>query len=87
MVNENMNKPSVFFMVKDLYQQVEELGLRSKIPAQTKLTLDGEGLGLRWLTGTQDEQTKKKKSCLVKAKTKVVKHTIRPIIQHMKEFK
>ncbi len=74
--DDNMSKPSAFFVVEDLYQQVEELALRSKIPAQTKLTLDGEGLGLRWLTGTQDEPTKKK-SCVVKAKAKVVKHTLR----------
>jgi hypothetical protein len=82
MDDENMNKPSAFFLFKDLYQQVKELGLRSKIPAhQTKLTMDGEGLGLRWSTGTQDEPTEKKKSCVVKAKAKVVKHTLRPIIE------
>jgi hypothetical protein len=52
-----MSKPSAFFVVKDLYQQVKELGLHSKIPAQTKLTLDGEGLGLQWSTGMQDEPT------------------------------
>jgi hypothetical protein len=84
--DDNMSKPSAFFVVEDLYQQVEELGLRSKIPAQTKLTLDGEGLGLRWSTGTQDEPTKKK-SCVVKAKAKVVKHTLGPIFEHRKEFK
>jgi hypothetical protein len=67
--DDNMSKPSAFFLVKDLYQQVKELGLRSKIPAQTQLTLDGEGLGLRWSTGMQDEPTKKK-SCVVKAKQK-----------------
>jgi hypothetical protein len=61
MDDENMSKPGVFFVVKDLYQQVEELGLCSKIPAQTKLTLDGEGLGLRWSTRMQDEPTKEKK--------------------------
>ncbi len=84
--DDNMSKPSAFFVVEDLYQQVEELGLHSKIPAQTKLTLDGEGLGLRWSTGTQDEPTKKK-SCVVKAKAKVVKHTLGPIFEHRKEFK
>jgi hypothetical protein len=73
--------------VKDLYQQVEELGLRSKIPALTKLTLDREWLGFRWSTGAQDDPTKKKKSCLVNAKAKVVKHTIRTIVQHLKKKK
>ena len=72
MDDKNMSKSSAFFEVKDAYQQVEELGLRSKIPVQTKLTLDGEGLGLRWSIGTQDKPTTKKKSCLVKAKAKVV---------------
>ena len=72
--------------MKDFCQQVEALGLHGKIPAQTKLTLDGEGLGLHWLAGMQDKLTKKKKSCSVKAKAKVkvVKHTVGLIVQHMK---
>jgi hypothetical protein len=33
------------------------------------------------------EPMKKKKSCLIKSKTKVVKHTIRSIVQHMQDIK
>jgi hypothetical protein len=82
MDDKTMSKPSDSFIV-DLNQHLEsESSFCGKISAQTKLTLDEQGLGLRWSTGTQDEMpTKKpKKSCLVKAKAKVeVKHTLATI--------
>jgi hypothetical protein len=40
MDNDNLGKPSSTFLVKDLYKQAEKLGLRSKILAQRKLTLN-----------------------------------------------
>jgi hypothetical protein len=46
-----------------LYEQAEKLGLCTRAPAQRKLTLTDQGLGLRLSTGTQleDEPMKKKK--------------------------
>jgi hypothetical protein len=87
--NKPSSSPSTPFVMKDLYkQQAEDLGLRNKVPAQTKLTLNEQGLGLRLSTGTQldEDETpkKKKKSCFVvksKARTKA-KHTIASIMQH-----
>ena len=74
MDDDNGGKPSDFFEIKDLYKQAEELGLRMKAPAQRKLTLDQQGLGLRLSTGTQDTTTKTK-SRIMKSTPKVVKHT------------
>jgi hypothetical protein len=86
-----IKKPSAPFVLKDLYKQAEELGLRQKVPAQTKLTLDKQGLGLRLSTGTQLEEPTKmkmKKSCFPKSKTRKAKHTIESIMQHnMHDFK
>jgi hypothetical protein len=83
------NEPSAFFTVKEWYGQTEaEWGLRKKLPSQTKLTFDEKGLGLRMSTGTQDEPVKKKKSCIVKSKPRVTKHTVLgSIANHMKEIK
>jgi hypothetical protein len=77
--NETVSKPSAHFLMKDLYKQAEDLDGSQKVPAQTKITLDEQGLGLRLPTGKQHKEeppTKKKKSCLVKAKAKRAKHTI-----------
>jgi uncharacterized protein YmfQ (DUF2313 family) len=41
--NNTVSKPSAPFFMKDLYRQAQELGLRQKVPAQTKLTLDKQG--------------------------------------------
>ena len=89
MANDNTsNEPSGFFTVKEWYgQSEEEWGLRKKLPSQTKLTLDQHGLGLRMSTGTQDETVKKQKSCIVKSKRAVTKHTVGSIAKHMKELK
>jgi hypothetical protein len=79
MTDETMSEPSDSFVI-DLDQHLEsESSFHAKISAQTKLTLDEEGLGLRWSTGTQEEMPMKKpkKSCLAKAKAKAgVKHTL-----------
>jgi hypothetical protein len=87
--NETVSKPSAPFLMKDLYKQAGDFGGNQKVPAQTKITLDERGLGLRLSTGTQDEEespTKKKKSCMVKAKAKRTKHTIGTIMQQRNEF-
>ena len=89
MDDDSVSKPSAFFKIKDLYQQAEELGLRTKIPAQRKIVLNEQGLGLRLSTGTQleDERPKKRKSCCPKSKTKVYKQTFGTLLQHMQEIK
>jgi hypothetical protein len=69
-----------------LYEQVEELALRSQIIVQRKLTLNKQGLGLHLSTGIQ-EPMKNIKSCSVKLTLKVVKHTVGSLMQHMQEFK
>lgn len=81
-----MSKPSAFFQIKDLYQQAEDLGLRTKVPAQRKLTSTNQGLGLRLSTGTQ-EPTKKLKKSVVKSSPTVVKHTFASLRKHMQEIK
>jgi hypothetical protein len=55
MDDDSVSKPSAFFEIKDLYEQAEELGLRTRVHAQRKLTLTNQGLGLRLSTGTQLE--------------------------------
>jgi hypothetical protein len=91
MDDDSVSKPSAFFELKELYEQAEELGLRTRAPAQRKLTLTDQGLGLRLSTGTQleDEPTKKKKkkSCYPISKAKVVKHGFGSLKQHMHELK
>jgi hypothetical protein len=89
MANDNVsNEPSAFFTVKEWYGQTEaEWGLQKKLPCQMKLTLDKKGLGLRMSTGTQDKPVKKQKSCIIKSKPRVVKHTVGSIANHMQEFK
>jgi hypothetical protein len=47
--------------MKDLYKQAENLGWSQKVPAQTKITSDKQGLGLCLLTGTQEEEPTKQK--------------------------
>jgi hypothetical protein len=88
--NETVSKPSSPFLMKDLYKQAEDLGRSQNFLAQTKITLDERGLGLRLLTDTQDKEeppTKKTKSCLVKSRAKRAKHTIGLIMQQRNEFK
>jgi hypothetical protein len=80
------SKPSAFFQVKDLYQQAEDLGLRTKVPAQRKLTLTDQGLGLRLSTGTQ-EPAKKPKERVVKSSPPVVKHTFASLRKHIQDIK
>jgi hypothetical protein len=91
MDDDSVSKPSAFFEIKDLYEQAEELGLRTRVHAQRKLTLTNQGLGLRLSTGTQleDEPSKKrtKKSCYPISKAKVVKHAFGSLMQHMHELK
>jgi hypothetical protein len=86
MDDDNVSKPSAFFQIKDLYQQAEDLGLRTKVPAQRKLTSTNQGLGLRLSTGTQ-EPTKKLKKSVVKSSPTVVKHTFASLRKHMQEIK
>jgi hypothetical protein len=86
MDDNDVNKPSAFFEIQDLYEQAEELGLRRRVPAQRKLDLSERGLGLRLSTGTQ-EPVKKTKSRGVKSSPKVVKHTIASLRKHVQEFK
>ncbi len=92
MDDDSVSKPSAFFEIQDLYEQAEELGLRTRVHAQRKLTLTNQGLGLRLSTGTQleDEPSKKKtkKSCDPISKAKVVKHTFgSSVVQHMQKLK
>ena len=91
MDDDSVSKPSAFFEIQDLYEQAEELGLRTRVHAQRKLTLTNQGLGLRLSTGTQleDEPSKKKtkKSCDPISKAKAVKHAFGSLMQHMHELK
>jgi hypothetical protein len=85
-----LSKPGAPFVLKYLYKQAAELGVRRKVPAQTKLTLDEQGLGLRLSTGTQLEepkQTKKKKSSFVKSKATKMKHNFGSTMQNMQDIK
>jgi hypothetical protein len=91
-INKNMDdndvsKPSAVFVIKDLFKQAEDLGLRHTVPSQTKLTLNDQGLGLRFSTGTQDEPKTKKTTSPVKSKARKVKHTIGSIMQHWRDLK
>jgi hypothetical protein len=86
MDDDNVSKPSAFFEIKDLYQEAEDLGLRTKVPAQRKLSLTSKGLGLRLSTGTQ-EPTKKSKKSVVKSRPTEVKHTFASLRKHMQEIK
>jgi hypothetical protein len=89
MDDKTVSKPSAPFVLKDLYKQAEDFGLCKKVPRQTKLALDKQGLVLCLSTGTQDEkQVKKKKSCFVRLKAQKAKHTNGSIMQkHMHDFK
>jgi hypothetical protein len=79
MDDDNVSKKSsAFFQVNNLYEQAEELGLLLKIPAQRKLVLNEQGLGLRLSTGTQEPT----KSRYVKETPRVVKHTFGPLKQY-----
>jgi hypothetical protein len=71
-------KYSPFFQVNDVYEQAEELQLRLKIPAQRKLILNVQGLGLHLSTGTQEPT----ESRCVKLTPKVVEHTFGPLTQY-----
>jgi hypothetical protein len=83
MDDDNVSKkPSAVFQVNDLYQQTEELRLHLKIPAQRKLVLNEQGLGLRLSTGTQEPT----KSCCMKSAPRVVKHRFGPLT-HQYKFK
>ena len=86
MGDDNVSKNSSVFEIADLFQQSEELGLRTRVPAQRKLTLGEQGLGLRMSTGTQDPEEKKEKQ-VVKVTPKFVKHRCRSMREHMKELK
>jgi hypothetical protein len=86
----SLSKPRAPSVLKDLYKQAAELGVRQKVPAQTKLTLDEQGLGLRLSTGTQLEepkQMKKKKSSFVKSKATKTKHNFGSTMQNMQDIK
>jgi hypothetical protein len=63
MEDDSVSKPSAFFELKDLYEQAKELRVCTKAPAQKKLTLTDQGLGLLLSTGMQleDKPTKKEK--------------------------
>jgi hypothetical protein len=80
------SKPSALFQVQDLYEQAEDLGLRTRVPAQRKLTLTDQGLGLRVATGTQ-ETAKKSKTRVVKSSPPVVKHTFASLRKHIEEIR
>jgi hypothetical protein len=64
-----------------LYKQAEELGLRTRVAAQRKLTLTDQGLRLCLSTGTQLEDDYQV------SKAKVVKHAFGSLMQHMQELK
>jgi hypothetical protein len=89
MDEDSVSKPSPFFEREELYERAEELGLRTRVPAQQKLAFNEQGLGLHLSTGMQleDEPEKKKKSCCSKSKAKVAKHTFISLMHHMQELK
>ncbi len=89
MDEDSVSKNSAFFETDESYEQAEDLGLRTRVPAQRKLAFNKLGLGLRVSTGTQleDEPEKRKKKCCPKSKAKVAKHTFGSLMQHMQEIK
>jgi hypothetical protein len=89
MADDDVSKPSAFFEIKDLYQQAEDLGLRTKVPAQRKLTLNDQGLGLRLSTGTQEpaKKTKKSKKCALKRSPTMGQHTFASLGKYMQDIK